>query len=130
METQPPSSTGAAASLRALGATLLELIGTRGELALVELREEGERRKEMLGLALGGALFLGLGLLLAALFVVVFFWDTHRLAALGAVTILYLGIAAGAFVRLREKLRTSPPPFEATLRELAADRELLRGRGE
>jgi uncharacterized membrane protein YqjE len=117
-------------SLRALGATLLELVGTRGELALVELREEGERRKEMLGLALAGALFLGLGLLLAALFVVAVFWETYRLAAIGAVTFLYLGIAAAAFARLREKLRASPPAFEATLRELAADRELLRGHRE
>ncbi len=124
------SGPGPIASLRALGATLLELVGTRGELALVELREEGERRKEMLGLALAGALFLGLGLLLAALFVVAVFWDTYRLAAIGVVTLLYLGIAAGAFMRLREKLRSSPPPFEATLRELAADRELLRGKGE
>ncbi len=130
MDPQPPPRAGPFASVRALGATLLELIGTRGELALVELREEGERRKEMLGLALAGALFLGLGLLLAAFFVVVYFWDTHRLAATGAVTLLYLGIAAAAFLRLREKQRTSPPPFEATLRELAADRELLRGRDD
>ena len=81
-------------------------------------------------LALAGALFLGMGLLLAALFVVVIFWDTHRLAALGAVTFLYLGIAAIAFARLREKVRTSPPPFEATIRELAADRDLIRGQRE
>lgn len=130
VEPQPSSGTGPVASLRALGATLLELIGTRAELALVELREEGERRKEMLVPALAGALFLGLGLLLAALFVVALFWDAHRLAAIGGVTLLYLGIAAFAFVRLREKLRSSPPPFEASLGELAADRELLRGRGE
>lgn len=129
MEPQP-SGTGPLASLRALGATLLELIGTRAELAVVELREEGERRKEMLGLAVAGSLFLSLGLLLAALFVVVLFWDTHRLAAIGGVTLLYLGIAAFAFARLREKLRASPPAFEATLREFAADRQLLRGRGE
>ena len=124
------SGPGPIASLRSLGATLLELLGTRGELALVELREEGERKKQMLGLALAGTLFLALGLLLAALFVVVIFWDTHRLAALGGVTFLYLGIAAVAFARLREKVRTSPPPFEATMRELAADRELIRGQRE
>lgn len=117
-----------AATLRALGATLLEMIGTRAELALVELREEGERRKEMLGLALAGALFLGLGLLLAALFVVALFWDTHRLAAIGAVTLLYLGISAAALTSLRAKVRSSPPPFEATMREFAGDRQSLRGR--
>ena len=38
MEQQPPPRAGPFASVRALGATLLELIGTRGELALVELR--------------------------------------------------------------------------------------------
>ncbi len=119
---------GAGASLRALGATLVELVGTRAELAVLELREEGERRKEMLVLALAGALFLALALLLAAFFVVLLFWDSHRLAALGGVTIAYLAIAGVAFGRLRAKARASPPPFEATLRELAADVEALRGK--
>lgn len=121
---------GIGASLRALGATVLDLLGTRGELALVELREEGERRKEWLILALAGALFLALGLLLAALLVVVFFWDTHRLVALAAVTLVYLGIAAAAFVELQRRLRQAPPPFEATLAELKADVEWIRGRDE
>jgi uncharacterized membrane protein YqjE len=117
-------------SLRALGATFLALIGTRAELLVVELREEGERRKEMLVLAGVAAVFLGLGLLLVALFVVVLFWDTHRVVATGAVTLVYLGIGAGALARLREKARASPPPFESTLAEFAKDIEMLKGRGE
>jgi len=127
---EPGKAAGALDSLRALGATLVEAVETRVELALVELREEGERRKSMLVLAVTGGLFLSLGLLLAAFFVVVFFWETHRLAAIAGVTLLYLGIAAGAFLRLRVKAQSAPAPFEATLRELAADRELLRGRRE
>jgi uncharacterized membrane protein YqjE len=124
------SASGPAASLRALGATLLELVGSRIELAVVELREEGERRKGMLALAAVGALFLALGLLLVAGFIVLLFWDTHRLAALGVVTLVYLGIAAYCFLRLRQEQLAAPPPFEATLRELAADREMLGGRHE
>ncbi len=124
------SGDGPASSLRALGATLLELVGSRIELAVVELREEGERRKGMLALVLVGALFLALGLLLAAAFVVVLFWDEHRLLALGGVTLLYLGIAATAFARLRRKARESPPPFAATLAELERDRQMLQGRHE
>jgi uncharacterized membrane protein YqjE len=77
-----------------------------------------------------GGLFLALGLLLAALFVVVLFWDTHRVAAIGATTLAYLAIAAIAFVRLRFKAASAPPPFEATLRELAADRKLFGGHDE
>jgi uncharacterized membrane protein YqjE len=124
------SGSGPAASLRALGATLLELVASRIELAVVELREEGERRKGMLALAVVGALFLALGLLLVAGFIVLLFWDTHRLAALGVVTLVYLGIAAYCFLRLRQQQLSAPPPFEATLRELAADREMLGGRHE
>lgn len=124
------TGSGPAASLRALGATLLELVGSRIELAVVELREEGERRKGMLALVLVGALFLALGLLLVAGFIVLLFWDTHRLAALGVVTLVYLGIAAFCFLRLRQQQLSAPPPFEATLRELAADREMLGGRHE
>ena len=130
MDEQSPASPGLATSLRTLGATLLEAIGTRAELAFVELREEGERHKAMLALALAAALFLALGLQLAALFVVVLFWDAHRLAALGGVTLVYLAIAAAAFAALRHRQRASPAPFEATLRELAADRAMFGGGGQ
>jgi uncharacterized membrane protein YqjE len=117
-------------ALRSLGATFLALLGTRAELAVLELREEGERRKEMLLLAAVAGLFFALGLLLVALFIVVLFWDTHRLGALGGVTLVYLGIGGLALVRLKEKMRDSPPPFEATLAELAKDAEALRSGDE
>lgn len=124
------AGSGPVASLRALGATLLELVGSRIELAVVELREESARRKGMLALAVVGALFVALGLLLVAGFIVLLFWDTHRLAALGAVTLVYLGIAAYCFMRLRREQLAARPPFEATLRELAADLRMLGGRHE
>ena|SRR5258708_8774985 len=127
---EPQSPPGPAELLRSLGATLMEMIETRAELALVELRELGDRRKEALLLAIAGGLFLAMGLLLAAFFVVVYFWDSHRLPAIAGVTLLYLAIAAFAFLRLRARERASPPPFEATLRELANDRDMLRGQRE
>jgi uncharacterized membrane protein YqjE len=124
----PP--TGPGASLRSLGSAVAELVSTRAQLLVLELREEGDRRKQMLALALVSGLFLALGLLLAAFFVIVFFWDTHRLAAIGTVTLVYLGIGAGALVRLTVKARASPPPFEATGAEFARDLEMLRGGDE
>jgi uncharacterized membrane protein YqjE len=127
---EPEAPSGTLASLRALGATLLDSAATRIELAIVELREEGERRKALLLLAIAGGVFLGMGLLLAAFLVVVFFWDTHRLAAITVMTLLYLGIAGAIFATMRRKARDAPPPFEATLRELAADRDMIRGRHE
>ena len=122
----PAAAGGVGASLRAIGATLIDMVGTRAELALVEFREEGERRKRMLVLALVAASFLAMGLLFAGVFVVALFWDSHRFAAIAAVTLVYLGVAAGAAARLAAIARASPPAFEATLRTLAADRELLR----
>ena len=123
---EAPAPKGAFDSLRALGATLLDAVETRIELALVELREQGVYRRQLVILAVTGGVFLVIGLLLAAFFVVVLFWDTYRLAAIAAVTLLYLGIAAAAFLRLRAKARAMPAPFETTLQELSADREMLR----
>jgi uncharacterized membrane protein YqjE len=127
-ETEPQAAAqgNPLAALRSLGATFLGLLGTRAELAVLELREEGERRKEMLVLVAVAGLFLALGLLLLAFFIVLLFWDTHRLAAAGAVTLVYLATAAFALVRLKQKTRSSPPPFEATLAELAKDAEALK----
>ena len=137
---QPQSPPGPAESLRSLGATLMEMIETRAELALVELRELGERRKEALWLAVAGGLFLAMGLLLAAFFVAQTAVGSTGAADSGALadfqpaaagmTLLYLAIAAFAFLRLQARARASPPPFEATLRELAKDRDMLRGQRE
>ena len=76
------------------------------------------------------ALFLTMGLLLAAFLVVVLFWDTHRVLAAGGVTLLYLGIGLAAVARLLEMQRNSPEPFSATRSEFAKDLNLLRGRDE
>ena len=118
---------GLAGSLKSVGATLLDMVGTRAQLALVEMREEGERRKRMFFLALAGASFLAMALLFAGGFVVALFWDSHPLGAIAGVTLAYLAVAAVALARLVVMVRTGAPPFDETLRELAADRELLRG---
>ena len=132
MELEPPpvSRTGPVDSLRALGATLMELVAARAELAMVELREQGERRKAIVALAAVAAVFLALGLLLVTLFALALFWDTHRLEAIAGMALLYLAIAVLAYWRMRVKIALSPQPFEATMREFAADRDLFKGRHE
>jgi uncharacterized membrane protein YqjE len=117
-------------SLRALGADFLALVCARGELAVVELQEEKARaERKFIYLALA-ALFLAAGMLLASLFVVVLFWDTHRALAAGGVSLLHLGIGCWALLRIREMNRNSQPPFSATMGEFAHDLGLLRARGE
>ena len=126
----PRAERGPLDSLRSLGTTFLTLVGARVELAVTEFREEGERRKDMLVVAIVAGVFLTLGALLFALFIVIVFWDEHRVAAAGAVTLAYLGIGAFMVMRLRRLTRESPPPFEATLAEFAKDAQALRGGDE
>ena len=128
MDTAAPVEAAAPhASVRRLAATLLGLARTRAQLAIVELREEGARRKDQLVMALAAALFLALALLCASLLVVVFFWDTHRIAALAAVTAAYAGIGAWALAAFVRMDAAAPQPFAATLAELDRDREMLMG---
>jgi uncharacterized membrane protein YqjE len=113
-------------ALRAFAATLEGTLRVRGQLFGVELREEIERRKQMLLLAVIGAVFLHMALVVLTFFVAVLFWDTHRVAALGAMALLYLALGAFAILRLRAAAAASPPPFAATLSELDKDLGVLR----
>ena len=117
-------------STRTLGKTVLALLRVRVELAALELKEEGARRKQMFLLAVVAGFFLAASLHLAAFFVVVLFWDSYRLPAIAAVTLVYFGIGMWAFLRFREVLAHSPPAFTATLREFEKDLEFLHGQDE
>lgn len=125
-----PQGSGLPGSLRALGATLLALVCARGEMIALELEEERARTGQKLVFAAIAALFLAMGMLLAALLVVVLSWDSHPVLATGAVASLYLGVSVWAFARLRAIDRDSPPPFSATLGEFANDLKLMRGGDE
>jgi uncharacterized membrane protein YqjE len=121
-----PASPGLLQALLALGATLNEALRIRGALFAVELREEVERRRQMLVLAALGFAFLHTALLVGSLFVIAIFWDTHRIAAIGAMTVLYLACGAAVIVRMRRQAAASPAPFSATLGELENDLAALR----
>ena len=103
----------------------LALAHTRVELAAVELAEERERLKRSAMLMAGAIFMLSFAVLGVAAWIVVFFWDTHRLEAVAGVTLVFA--LAGAFLLWRNATlaRESPTPFSATLAELAKDRTWL-----
>jgi uncharacterized membrane protein YqjE len=107
-------------ALRAMGKTLNEMARVRGALFAVELREEVEKRKRMLLLAALGAALLHTAFLLLTAFVALLFWDTHRIAAVGAMAALYLACGIVALIRLRANA-ASADPFAGTLGELRRD---------
>lgn len=121
----PPA--GLRQALARAGAATLELVRTRVELAALEFSEERERAKQRLILAVVAATFFAFAVLCASALVVLAFWDTHRMAAIAAVTLLHLAIGVGALLGLRSSQRSAPPPFRATLAELERDRQWLAG---
>lgn len=116
---------GLFASLKTLGATFAAILQNRLELLSTDIAEERARLGAILLLSLVALFCLGVGVLLLTLLVVVLFWDTHRLAALSALTLLFL--AAGGWVgwMALHRLRSKPRLFEASIAELAKDREHL-----
>lgn len=113
-------------SLKTLGATLAAILQNRLELLSTDIAEERARLGSILLLALVALFCLGVGVLLLTLLVVVLFWDTHRLAALGALTALFLSAGGWIGWLARQRLRSKPRLFEASIAELAKDREHLR----
>lgn len=121
-------ATGLLASLRQLLSTSAEVLRTRVAILSTELEEEGVRVRELFLFEQMSLFFLGLGLLLTTLFVVLVFWDTHRLSVLAAFAVFYLAIGVGTALVLRHKLKTRPRLFSTTLSELGKDRERLASR--
>lgn len=130
MTSQNPPGTSRPGSLRALSASLIALVCDRAELIAVEFQEAKARNVQKIILLIVAALFITMGMLLAAFLVIVLFWDTHRMLAAGGVTALYLAIGVTALMRLRAIHRNSPPPFAATISEFANDLRLLRGQDD
>ena len=111
---------------RRLAATLLAMLHTRIELASVELQEESQRLIGYLVLGLAALFLAGLSVLLLVFLVIVLFWDSHRIEAVTALTVLCgLGTVFVA-VTLRSQLRKRPPLMGATVCELKKDLETLR----
>ncbi len=110
-------------------ATVLALVRTRLELLSVEAQLELHRAAVMLGWLLLAIQAAMIGLIVAALWIVIYFWDTHRLLATGLVAFAFLALAGAAAWRLAQLWRTRPQPFAGTLAELARDSERWRDRG-
>ena len=116
---------GLFATLKALSATLLGIVQTRLELLSTDIAEERERIITLLVLAVAALFSIGVGVVLLAILIVVALWETHRLFALGGMIIFFLTTGAGICWVAMNKLRSHPRPLEASIAELARDRQEL-----
>lgn len=118
-------SPGLLVSVQRLIATLLEILQTRLEIVATEFEEERVRLRELVVFGFLTLFFVSAGLTLVTVFVVSLYWDTHRLAVLGWVALLYLGLGASAAILLRRRLQSRSRLFATTLSELSKDRDRL-----
>lgn len=116
---------GLLGSLRQFASTTIEIVHTRIELLATELDEERQRVAAALWLAAVGAFCLALGILLGILFLVVLFWDTHRLLVLGMLSGGFLAAGIAAILALRTSIAEHPRLFSQTLAELRRDHDQL-----
>ncbi len=119
------AGSGLMGSVRRLLSTLTSIASTRLELLANELQEERLRLTQMLLFTLLALFCFGIGILLLTAFIVVLFWDDHRLAALGALSVIFLALGMLMAMLLRSKAQAKSRLFSASLAELAKDREQL-----
>ncbi|MEO8486687.1 MAG: phage holin family protein [Betaproteobacteria bacterium] len=110
-----------------VAAGALALARTRLELAGVELALERQRLTSIVALCAAGAVLATLAVATLTLGIVVYFWDTYRYEAIGALVVLYGALAAAGFLRAAAIVRLHPTPFAGTIAEFEKDRALLTG---
>ena len=108
-------------SLGDLAATLVAMARTRLHLLSTDLEEDRGHLLTLTVTSLGAVFFLGIGVVLSALLLVVVFWDTHRILILGLLAAVFLAAGLAAALRARRLARTKPRLFASSLSELLKD---------
>jgi uncharacterized membrane protein YqjE len=124
------AGSGLMGSVKRLTGSLIAILSTRLELLANELQEERVRLTQMLLLALIALFCLGNGLILLNAFIVVLFWEDHRLFALGLLSLVYLVAGAAVATVARARAQAGSKLFAASLSELEKDRQALRDGSE
>lgn len=125
-ENTSSGSGGLLNSLTVLAGSLVSIVHTRLELLSTDLEEDREHLLSLVILSLISLFSLMVGVVLGAILLVVIFWESHRLLALGLLAgfFIFAGLAACAFAV--RKAKTKPRLFLASLLELFKDSEQLR----
>jgi uncharacterized membrane protein YqjE len=125
-EAGAPRPPGLVDSLSRLGRTALGVLRTRLEILGTEIEEE-RIRFARLALAVAAIAFcLQMAVLLFVVFLVVFLWETHRLATLGAFAAFFLAAGVVGILVLKRRLARRPKMFASSLGEFLKDEERLK----
>jgi uncharacterized membrane protein YqjE len=125
VEESQAASGGLFESLKTLSVSLVGIVHTRLELLSNDVAEEREQLTTFLVLVMVALGCLGVGVVLLAMLIVVAFWESNRLLALGGLIGFFLIAGVGSGWYAMHRVRTKPRLFEASLAELSKDRQHL-----
>jgi uncharacterized membrane protein YqjE len=112
-------------SIKGLASTGASIAQTRLELLSVDVQIARSKFIGLLVMIVSALFFLFFGLVMLALFIVIYSWETDRMMALGLLTGAFLSFGLILALLIAQSLRTMPRLFEASITELAKDREAL-----
>lgn len=112
-------------SIKNLGSTAVEIIQTRLELFSSDIQIGWQRLLSVLVLVIITLFSLLFGLVLLVILIVVLYWDSHRVFVLSLMTGSFLSIGILLALFVRAQINAMPRLFEASLGELAKDRDHL-----
>jgi len=112
-------------SIKNLVSTGTSIAQTRLELISVDVQIARTKLISLLAMIVSALFFLFFGLVMLALFIVIYSWESDRMLALGLLTSAFLLIGLILTLLVMQSMRTMPRLFEASIAELAKDREAL-----
>jgi uncharacterized membrane protein YqjE len=112
-------------SFKNLVSTGASIAQTRLELISVDVQIARSKLIGLLVMIVSALFFLFFGLVMLALFIVIYSWESDRMTALALLTGAFLSIGLILTLLIMQSLRTMPKLFEASIAELAKDRESL-----
>ena len=113
-------------SVSRIGATFVEMIGTRMALAAVEMEEESQRVLGYFVQAFLALIMFGIAMLLVCFTIIVLFWETYRLHAAVGMALLFAVGGTIIAMRLKAALKARPRLLSATVAELNKDFNHIR----
>ena len=112
-------------SLKNLVSTGASIAQTRLELISTDVQIARSKFISLLVMIVFALFFLFFGLVMLALLIVIYSWETDRILALTLLTSGFLAVGVILAAVILQSLRIMPKLFEATISELQKDREEL-----
>ena len=112
-------------SIKNLASTGASIAQTRLELLSVDVQIARNKLIRLLVMIVSALFFLFFGLIMLALLIVIYTWESDRMLALGLLTTAFISIGLILALVIMQALRNMPKLFEASIAEFAKDSEEL-----